>query len=85
MSSQRDDKIDLLLFKLLENCITDNVRNYNGLGTGDSQVRLNYLKGFTTDHRGGETLIAEDFLPIKDHPFIDGIFIPKGKTVVIRC
>jgi hypothetical protein len=62
--------------------LADIVRNGNGLGTGDSQVRLNYLKGFTTDHRGGETLIAEDFLPIKDHPFIDGIFIPNGKTVV---
>ena len=62
--------------------LADIVRNGNGLGTGNSQVRLNYKKGFTTDQRGGETLIAKDYLPIKDHPFIDGIFIPNGRTVV---
>jgi hypothetical protein len=62
--------------------LADMVRNGNGLGTGNSQMRLNYLKGFTTERRGGETLIAEAYLPIKEHPFIDGIFIPNGKTVV---
>ncbi|HOT72230.1 MAG TPA: FecR domain-containing protein [Anaerohalosphaeraceae bacterium] len=62
--------------------LADIVRNGNGLGTGNSQMRLNYIKGFTTEHRGGETLIAKNYLPIKSHPFIDGIFIPNGRTVV---
>lgn len=62
--------------------LADIVRQGNGLGTGDSRVHLNYLKGFTTDYRGGETLIANSYLPIKNHPFIDGIFIPNGRAVV---
>lgn len=62
--------------------LADMVRNGDGLGTGNAHVRLDYLKGFTTDQRGGETLIAEDYLPIEDHPFIDGIFIPNGRAVV---
>jgi hypothetical protein len=62
--------------------LADMVRNGNGLGTGNSEVRLNYIKGFTTDHRGGETLISKDYLPVKDQPYIDGIFIPNGRTVV---
>lgn len=62
--------------------LADIVRKGNGLGTGDSRVHLNYLKGFTTVHRGGETLIARGYLPIPDHPFIDGIFIPDKNAVV---
>lgn len=62
--------------------LADIVSNGNGLGTGNSEVRLDYIKGFTTDRRGGETLIAKNYLPIKDHPFIDGIFIPNEGAVV---
>ena len=62
--------------------LADIVNNGNGLGTGNSEVRLDYLKGFTTDRRGGETLIAEHYLPVKDSPFIDGIFIPNEGAVI---
>lgn len=62
--------------------LADMVRNGNGLGTGNSEVRLNYIKGFTTDRRGGETLIAKDYLAITDQACIDGIFVPNGRTVV---
>lgn len=62
--------------------LADIVRNGNGLGTGNSDIRLDYKKGFTKDRRGGETLIAKDYLPIQEHPFIDGIFIPNQKVVI---
>lgn len=62
--------------------LADIVRNGNGLGTGNSHMRLNHEKGFTTEIRWGHTSTFKDYLLIKDHPFIDGIFIPNGKTVV---
>lgn len=62
--------------------LADIVRNGNGLGTGNSQVRLNHEKGFTKELRGGHTSTFEAYLPISNNPFIDGIFIPNGKTVV---
>ncbi|MEN6308398.1 MAG: NPCBM/NEW2 domain-containing protein [Anaerohalosphaeraceae bacterium] len=62
--------------------LADMVRMGNGLGTGSSEVRLNYEKGFTTEIRWGHTSIFETYLPIEDTSFIDGIFIPNGKTTV---
>ena len=62
--------------------LADIVSNGNGLGTGNSGVRLNHEKGFTNEKRWGHTSTFKDYLLIKDHPFIDGIFIPNGKTVV---
>lgn len=62
--------------------LADIVRNGNGLGTGNSEVRLNHEKGFTNENRPGYTSIFKTYLPLEDHPFIDGIFIPNGKTVV---
>ncbi|MBP8606180.1 MAG: NPCBM/NEW2 domain-containing protein [Phycisphaerae bacterium] len=63
--------------------LADIVRNGNGLGTGNSGIRLHPFKGFTYDqHISGPAVAANKYLPIKDHPFIDGIFIPDGKTVV---
>jgi hypothetical protein len=62
--------------------LADVVMNGNGLGTGNSEVRLNHEKGFTNEIRWGYTSTFKTYLPIKDHPFIDGIFIPNGKTVV---
>jgi hypothetical protein len=61
--------------------LADMVRNGNGLGTGNSAVRLDPLKGFTTDQHFGFST-AKGFLPLPGHSFIDGIFIPDGKTVV---
>ncbi|MBN2514259.1 MAG: NPCBM/NEW2 domain-containing protein [Sedimentisphaerales bacterium] len=63
--------------------LADIVRNGNGLGTGNSDIRLDPFKGFTYDqHVSGSDAVANKYLPIKDHPFIDGVFIPDGKTVV---
>lgn len=62
--------------------LADIVRKGNGLGTGSSEERLNYEKGFTTEIRWGHTSIFETYMPIEDAPFIDGIFIPNGSTVV---
>lgn len=62
--------------------LADIVRKGNGLGTGSSEERLNYEKGFTTEIRWGHTSIFETYVPIEDTPFIDGIFIPNGSTVV---
>lgn len=58
--------------------LADMVRNGNGLGTGNSNVRLDPVKGFTTDWHNGVT-VAKGYLPISDHPFIDGIFVPDGE------
>jgi hypothetical protein len=62
--------------------LADMVRNGNGLGTGNSKVRLNPFKGFTNeqhnDKRGFHYATAKEYLSITDHPFIDGIFIPNG-------
>lgn len=62
--------------------LADIVRNGNGTGTGKPQVRLNYEKGFTKDVRWGHTSTFNAYLPVKDNPFIDGIFIPNGKTII---
>jgi hypothetical protein len=62
--------------------LADIVRKGNGLGTGSSEERLNYEKGFTTEIRWGHTSLFETYLPIEDSPFIDGIFIPNGSTIV---
>lgn len=62
--------------------LADIVRNGNGLGTGNSDVRLNHETGFTNEVRPNHTSTFNAYLLIKDHPFIDGIFIPNGKTVV---
>lgn len=59
--------------------LADIVRDGNGLGTGNSAVRIDPIKGFTTDwHNGVST--AKGYLPISDHPFIDGLFVPDGDT-----
>ncbi len=62
--------------------LADMVQKGNGLGTGSSEERLNYEKGFTTEIRWGHTSIFETYLPIEDAPFIDGIFIPNGSTII---
>jgi hypothetical protein len=59
--------------------LADIVRAGNGLGTGNSTVRLDPIKGFTNDWHL-ETSAAKGFLGIHDSPFIDGIFIPDGDT-----
>lgn len=62
--------------------LADVVRKGNGLGTGSSDKRLNYEKGYTTEIRWGHTSLFETYLPIEDSPFIDGIFIPNGRTII---
>ena len=63
--------------------VADIVRNGNGLGTGNSHVRLHPVRGFSNEqHHAGAMDTAKGYLPIKEHPFIDGIFIPDGTTVI---
>ena len=49
------------------------------MGTGNSAVRLDPVKGFTTEWHNGVSA-AKGYLSIPDHPFIDGIFVPDGET-----
>ncbi|MCE5187470.1 MAG: NPCBM/NEW2 domain-containing protein [Planctomycetaceae bacterium] len=58
--------------------LADMVRNGNGLGTGNSSVRLDPVKGFTTDWHNGVAAGPRQYLSIAEHPFIDGIFVPDG-------
>lgn len=62
--------------------LADIVSNGNGLGTGNPAVRLNHEKGFTNEQRPGYTSVFKDYLPVSDHAFIDGIFIPNRNAVV---
>ena len=57
--------------------LADIVRGGNGLGTGNSRVRLSPVKGYTYGYHEGFVTI-EDYLPIPEMPFIDGIFVPDG-------
>lgn len=59
--------------------LADIVRAGNGLGTGNSTVRLDPKEGFTEIWHGGFH-VAKGYLPIPSHSFIDGIFIPDGDT-----
>jgi hypothetical protein len=59
--------------------LADIVRTGNGMGTGNSLVRLDPIKGFTGDWHL-ETSSAKGYLYIQNFPFIDGIFIPDGDT-----
>lgn len=58
--------------------LADMVRAGNGLGTGNSRVRLHPIKGFCEEYYTGFTTIR-DYLPIPQLPFIDGIFVPDGE------
>jgi hypothetical protein len=59
--------------------LADIVRNGNGLGTGNSSVRLNPIRGFTYAQQVGYAN-AEGFLPVPELPFIDGVFVPNGRA-----
>jgi hypothetical protein len=59
--------------------LADIVRAGNGMGTGNSEVRLDPVKGFTKDWHL-EASAAKGYLHIQDSPFIDGVFIPDGDT-----
>ena len=59
--------------------LADMVRAGNGLGTGNSTARLDPVEGFT-ELRHYAFSIVKGYLPISNHPFIDGIFIPDGDT-----
>ncbi len=59
--------------------LADMVRAGNGLGTGNSKVRLDPVEGFTEVWHGAFRVV-KGYLPISNHPFIDGIFIPDGDT-----
>jgi len=77
-----DSENQIIWNGLLNLDLADMVQKGNGLGTGSSEERLNYEKGFTTEIRWGHTSIFETYLPIEDAPFIDGIFIPNGSTII---
>lgn len=55
--------------------LADIVRGGNGFGTGNSDVRLNPIKGFTRDFHGGFST-AKGYLAIPELAFIDGVFVP---------
>lgn len=59
--------------------LADVVRGGNGQGTGNSDVRLNPIKGFTRDFHGGFST-AKGYLAIPELAFIDGVFVPDGHT-----
>jgi len=59
--------------------LADMVRAGNGLGTGNSKVRLSPVKGLTYDYHGGFVTV-EGYRPIPELPFVDGIFVPDGET-----
>lgn len=59
--------------------LADIVRAGNGLGTGNSKVRLSPVKGLNYDYHGGFVRV-KGYLPIPELPFIDGIFVPDGET-----
>jgi hypothetical protein len=59
--------------------LADVVRGGNGLGTGNSAVRLNPIKGLTDNHHF-RYATAPGFLPIPELAFVDGIFVPDGRT-----
>ena len=63
--------------------LADMVRNGNGLGTGNSEIRLDPVKGFTTDWHMGVIPESNKYLALQEHPFVDGIFIPDGETTQI--
>jgi hypothetical protein len=58
--------------------LADIVRGGNGLGTGNSRVRLHPIKGFCEEYFTGFATVP-DYLPIPQLPFIDGIFVPDGE------
>lgn len=60
--------------------LADIVRGGNGLGTGNSDVRLNPVKGFTLDQHITGCATAKGFLPVPELAFLDGIFVPDGHT-----
>lgn len=60
--------------------LADMVRNGNGLGTGNSTVRLDPVKGFTTDWHNAVAAGPKAYLSIPEHPFVDGVFVPDGDT-----
>ena len=60
--------------------LADMVRKGNGMGTGNSDARLDPIKGFTSDWHNRISLMSNRYLTISDHPFIDGVFVPDGQT-----
>jgi len=54
----------------------------NGLGTGDTSVIIHPAKGYTTDHEYN-FINPQEFLPIGENPYIDGVFVPHGKSDLI--
>jgi hypothetical protein len=60
--------------------LADIVGGGNGLGTGTDQKGINPVSGRPSGLISGTHVSTNDYHPVPENPYIDGIFIPNGRT-----
>ena len=60
--------------------LADIIGGGNGLGTGQIDIGINPVNGTLSSERPGSRESANDYHPVSSSPYIDGIFVPNGRT-----
>jgi len=60
--------------------LADIVGGGNGLGTGSDQTGINPISGRPSGLIAGKQISTNDYHPVPSNPYIDGVFIPNGRT-----
>lgn len=60
--------------------LADLVGGGNGWGTGQSEIGIDPLTGKRVSFRGVDREGTGDYVPLASDPYIDGVFVPDGKT-----
>jgi hypothetical protein len=60
--------------------LADIVGGGNGLGTGTDQTGINPISGRLSGLIAGTQRSTNDYHPVPSNPYIDGVFIPNGRT-----
>lgn len=60
--------------------LADIVGGGNGFGTGKNEWGIDPATGQPTDKRPGTRPAANEYRPVPSNPFIDGVFVPNGRT-----
>jgi hypothetical protein len=60
--------------------LADIVGGGNGLGTGTDQTGINPVSGRSSGLISGTHISANDYHPVPANPYVDGVFVPNGRT-----